>query len=464
MNYGIVSFLGKFHPLLVHLPIGMLAIAILFGFLSTREGYSYLKGANHIVLLLSAVAATLSCVTGWILSEADGLTGELITWHQWMGISLAAVSWLAFLMHSRNAAMFKGLLIVLGLLLVATGHLGGSLTHGEDFLNPPPLADWFVAEGAVVDPIELTPETLAYEAVDNIVDRKCKSCHGPGKQKGELRLDSPEGILKGGENGQVIVAGLPGESPLVEHITLPLDSDDHMPPKEKSQLTKAEINLLIEWVATGASFDKTLNQLAWSDSLIREFNESTIKNSITGFYSYVPQQKVEPADAALLARLDTLGVAVAPVGGNSNYLSLSFFMVPDDYLDKAFAALPMVSTQCIWLDVAGKPLEAQHLEAIGELRGLTRLALKGCQLSDSLLLSLDQLSGLEYLNMVNNQVTAVGISHLKANTKLKSLFLYQTSVVSADTVALRAIFPEAKIDMGGYDLPVLESDTTAIIY
>jgi len=61
----------------------------------------------------------------------------------------------------------------------------------------------------------------------------CESCHGPEKQKGKLRLDSLEALMKGGENGPVVVAGNPKKSPLVARVLLPATDDDHMPPEGK---------------------------------------------------------------------------------------------------------------------------------------------------------------------------------------------------------------------------------------
>jgi hypothetical protein len=437
-------------------------IAILFGFMSLKERFSYLKGANHIVLFLSAASATLSALTGWILSQSGGYSGALVDWHQWMGVTLLVISWLAFFVHSKNQKAFKATLVVCGLLLFVTGHLGGTITHGEGFLTPPPIAEWFVKEGAAVPSIVLTKETLGYEAVANIVDRKCKSCHGPGSQKGKLRLDSPEEILKGGKHGEVIVASLPDESHLIENILLSVDEDDHMPPKEKSQLSKAEIAVLVKWVATGASFDKTVGELAWSDSLVIAYNAATSNKPAN--YTYIPQDQVQPVEAALVARLDTLGVSIVPVSGGSNYVNVNFLHVPQDYLAEAFQLLPSLDKQCVWLDLTGKPLKPEHLELVGKMHTLTKLSLKDCGLSDSLLSKLQPLSRLEYVNLVNNPVTVGGINGLHQNTGLQQLFLFQTEVQPADTAALRAMFAKAAINLGGYEMPLIEADTSKIIY
>jgi hypothetical protein len=74
----------------------------------------------------------------------------------------------------------------------------------------------------------------------------CYSCHGPKKQKGGLRLDSRETVLRGGESGPAAVPGKPAESPLVEAINY---AGLEMPPTGK--LADSKIAVLTRWVALG---------------------------------------------------------------------------------------------------------------------------------------------------------------------------------------------------------------------
>ncbi|MEQ8532656.1 MAG: hypothetical protein RIB86_12460, partial [Imperialibacter sp.] len=257
-------------------------------------------------------------------------------------------------------------------------------------------------------------------------------------------------------------SSLPEESHLIENILLPIDNDDHMPPKEKSQLSKAEVAILVQWVATGASFDKTVEELVWSDSLIMAYNAATSNKQAS--YTYIPQEKVQPVEAALVTRLDTLGVSIVPVSDGSNYLNVNFLHVPYQYMTEAFQLLTSMNKQCVWLDLTGKALQPEHLEYLGKMQNLTKLSLKDCGLNDSLMSKLQSLSRLEYLNLVNNPVTADGIKTLQGNAGLQQLFLFQTEVQPTDTAALREIFEKALIDLGGYEMPLIEADTSKIIY
>lgn len=86
-----------------------------------------------------------------------------------------------------------------------------------------------------------------------ILKERCFSCHGPKKSKGELRLDSLEGINAGGENGKVLVAGKPDESPLYKLTILPKDDPDIMPAKGDA-LTEEQTKAIFNWITEGAKF------------------------------------------------------------------------------------------------------------------------------------------------------------------------------------------------------------------
>ena len=52
-----------------------------------------------------------------------------------------------------------------------------------------------------------------------IFEARCFACHGPTKQKGNLRLDRKATIAKGGESGAVVTPGKSADSLLVKHLS-----------------------------------------------------------------------------------------------------------------------------------------------------------------------------------------------------------------------------------------------------
>ena len=77
---------------------------------------------------------------------------------------------------------------------------------------------------------------------------RCFKCHADTMTKGGLRLDSGEGILKGGETGPAIIAGKPGESLLLQAVRH--ENGLEMPPDGK--LTDMQIAAITEWIRAGA--------------------------------------------------------------------------------------------------------------------------------------------------------------------------------------------------------------------
>lgn len=105
--------------------------------------------------------------------------------------------------------------------------------------------------GAVTGQTPPGPEALEFfeRRVRPVLAEKCFGCHGPKRQKSELRLDSRAGQLRGGERGPAVVPGDPEMSRMVAAIRYG-DPDLQMPPKTK--LGNGAIADLERWVAMGA--------------------------------------------------------------------------------------------------------------------------------------------------------------------------------------------------------------------
>ncbi|HKS36466.1 MAG TPA: DUF1549 domain-containing protein, partial [Verrucomicrobiae bacterium] len=91
--------------------------------------------------------------------------------------------------------------------------------------------------------------TLWSGKVQPIFDAHCVKCHGLIERKSGLELDSPEAVMKGGNDGEVVVPGKPKQSRLYQYLAA--DSDPHMPPKK--QLTDVQREAIREWIAAMAT-------------------------------------------------------------------------------------------------------------------------------------------------------------------------------------------------------------------
>lgn len=276
-QYALVAqFLGRFHPILVHVPIGLLVLVPvleLAGAFGRRED---LRSAAGFVLNFAAAGALIAALDGWLLAQHGGYSGPLVIRHMWSGVELAALCLATAWARGRlapDAGAWPGFVFLYGPLLIATvalmawtSHQGGELTHGQGFLTdrmPGILRAWLrvpaparPASAAAAAP---AGEPTLYQArIAPIFDRSCVSCHGPKKVKGEFRIDTFAALMQGGENGAEIVPWHPQKSELLRRITLPHDDDDFMPNNGKNLLAPAEIAQIEQWIAAGATASQPL--------------------------------------------------------------------------------------------------------------------------------------------------------------------------------------------------------------
>lgn len=461
-----LEFFGRFHPVLVHLPIGILLIACVFLVLSRSPRYANLHPSVSVLLFLGMLAAVASSTTGYFLSKSGDYEGELVNNHQWMGIGVAGLSLILYIVNnsakldSRISAMMALLLI---LLITITGHLGGSLTHGSDYLTAP-LEGQAGKKGAAIPPIPDIQEAFVYrDAIQPLLKNRCYSCHSSEKQKGKLRLDLEEYILKGGEGGNTVVKGKADQSELIMRILLPDSDEDHMPPKEKPQLSRNEIALLHWWINNGAEFNKKVKDIQQPEnvkSVLASLEQGTSEDAESEV-SDVPEWNVKAANENHIRRLRNAGVMIVPVSQNSNYLTANFINA-HSLADTVMNALSSVKDQLIWLKLEDSSVNDVTLKAIKGCRNLTRLSLNNTRITDQGLEYLLNMDELQSLSLVGTEISAKGITQLSRLKNLKHLYLYKTRVQGSDWKNLKKLFPKVSIDFGNYRVPTLPKDTIEV--
>jgi hypothetical protein len=131
---------------------------------------------------------------------------------------------------------------------------------------------------------------------------RCFKCHGADKQKGGLRLDSKQAMLRGGVSGPAVVPSKPGESLLLQ--ALEQQGELKMPPDDK--LAAETVAHFKEWIKLGAPWPGSSAQIAeeaawkkhWAFRAVQQPAEPRVEHS---------ERVQTPLDAFVLAELEKRG-------------------------------------------------------------------------------------------------------------------------------------------------------------
>lgn len=458
----LAQFAGRFHPLLVHFPIALLLLAALLraieGRLASvddRRESSYRW--SRLVLALGALTAVASATTGWLLGNGGGYAGDDVTWHQRLGIAVAVCATLAlaagFVSGPRARRVEAILLATAAVLLVPAGHLGATLTHGDGYLTEYAPA-WVKqllgrAPGANAGALAgRPPERIVVftDLVAPVFASHCVSCHGPVKVEGGLRLDTADGVSKGGDDGKVVAAGRAASSELVRRIFLPASHEDAMPPRGHRTLSPADAALVRWWVDTGARFDLTLEDAEVAPEVLPAIEALTGPLQRGG--PTLPSVAVAEASPEAVAAVRAEGFSIARIADGRPFLHVHSTNAAPRVTDASLAALAGVAPQVLWLDLGSTRISDRGLGALAQLSNLTRLHLQHTAVGDSGVARLAGLQRLEYLNLYGTTVTDASMGPLASLKRLRALYVWETRVTPGGVSRLQAALPRLTIETG----------------
>lgn len=263
-----IFFLGRFHVLVLHLPIGIIVALFVLEYLSRKERYRYLEAASPYLWGATAISAVVTVVLGFMHFAEGSFTGPSGDQHRFYGTVVAVVAaGVALLRVSSFASSYKPLFfpasLVLLVLVSITGHYGGNLTHGSTYLveyAPQPLRSL-----AGLAPRRTITSVSAAEPFADVVGpmlvERCASCHNDDKREADLVLLTYASVMRGGESGRVVVAGNTQLSELLRRIELPHDDDEFMPADGKTPLTDQQVAIIRWWIEAGAPEGGTIGAL-----------------------------------------------------------------------------------------------------------------------------------------------------------------------------------------------------------
>ena len=477
------EFIARLHPLIVHLPIGILLFAFAMMILQ-RFRQIDLETAISFGLLSGAISAALACAAGWLLAQSGTYDDELVFKHQWTGIATAFLGFGAYYFKPYRWVLATATV----LMLTIAGHYGGTLTHGEDFLfvggnnTATVLQKIDTAQYTVNQPINRTLDSSKGQLIQRktfiyqdkivpILKAKCYNCHSATKKKGGLRLDTEGFVRKGGKNGSILTAGNPLKSTLFVNLLLPIEDEKHMPPKGKAQLTAQEIAAIHYWIKQGASFVEQIETFPQKSQTIAQgdaipmlkglslpINKTEVTNLVE---SELPEERNEAAIPILMERLKQQQIEISQIKKGSNNLSANFVNVKN-YSSALIDELEGVNNQVVMLKLSGQPVNDEDVRKVANFKKLTRLNLENTNITDVALVHLKNLPNLEVLNLYGTNITDKGIESLTNCTNLKMVYLWQTKVTPEKINKLKKALPPLKVEMGGFNF--VQPDTNKVKY
>ena len=458
------ALIGHLHPLLVHLPIGIFSFAFVISLFGAEKRKQF-DAALSSALLTGAASSLFACIAGYLLAGSGEYDVDLVQKHQWTGIATCALGFLAYFI-----AQYRRLLVWITCAVMAVaGHLGGTLTHGEDYffglVDEETTNIVEVKDSTVKTPTEApTTDSIAEKAsasreislyqdqVVGILQNKCYSCHSKIKKKGGLRLDSEDFIKQGGKNGAVLTAGDADNSKLYTHLVLPLEDEDHMPPKGKKQLSASEIATIHRWVKMADPFAKT-TIITTSIKTTEEVNaeEPPPPPTVEKTAPVLPTKTISIAAAnpGNIDAIKKLNVVVTPIQSGSNGLSLNFVNLKNfnsKMLDQAIG----LKEQVVQLKLTNQAVTDLDLQKIKQFKNLRQLQLEKTKVTDEGMDQLKSMQSLEQLNLYGTTVSDKGLEKLAACTNLKTLFLWNTNATAEGIAKLKQALPNLTIEAGGF--------------
>jgi Planctomycete cytochrome C/Leucine rich repeat len=373
--------------------------------------------------------------------------------HQWAGVTLAAVACLIAVLRVYGGALrrvydrFWGVPVAATLcLMFLTGHLGGSLTHGDSYLvqyAPGPirvLAGLPADAGPRPKPADLASADIYLDVVQPAFDRRCLNCHNNSKKSGGLSVATYEALIKGGSKGRVITPGNPSGSDLFRRVNLAPGRTDFMPKDGKTALDKNEVAAIGWWISQGAPKSATvgsLNLTAEASSAIQAMigavggvGVEEEEEAAAASPDEAPLPQVAEADKAAVAKVVEEGFIVRKVAKGSNLVDVDYVsanpVTPDMIND-----LASFGPNILRLNLRRAGVTDSEVKTVAGFPNLRRLRLEENAITDTAAADIAGLTNLTYLNLTNTNVTDAGLDKVSTLPKLSRLYVWGTTITPA---------------------------------
>jgi len=445
-------FFGRFHSLIVHLPIGIFLLGYLFEVL-LQLGFHKLIPSRKIIIVTYSVgllAGIVAALTGWLLSFSDDYGLEALQDHKQLGIATLVVMALVIFYQIKAPASsnkFKLGASTLAILLTgATGHYGGNLTHGPTYLveyGPAIFKNDKKAGYSAVREMNTDSLNIYTDIINPLLQDKCLACHNKDENKGGLILEEYSDLFREADHGISIMAGNPDMSELFIRASLPQENEKAMPPRGAG-FGYTDLQVLRYWIEGGADSIATFNSNEMTGELIR-----LVKRDYGLDYSpkpYYEKIRVDSLDEGLLGQLRNAGFRVHYLGETNLLLDVEY---RGDAISKDdIRLLNQVSKNITFLKLSDCKLSDEVLGAIADIPHLTKVDLSKNKLSGKVLPFLIKQQHLESANLNETELDAESLRTLLSQSGLSRVYVRNTNVDVAAIPPLQQTYADKEIIAG----------------
>ncbi|MDO6761275.1 c-type cytochrome domain-containing protein [Tamlana sp. 2_MG-2023] len=443
-----ILFLGRFHPLVVHLPIGILMFAFLLEIVARKEKFESLNTAVPFALLLGFLSALIACVLGYMLSLSGDYDAAMLDSHFWFGVFTTFLVLLAWLVRTDILKISKShkvkanisALTLIVILVSVTGHYGGNLTHGSDYLTKyAPFGQTEKKELVAVTKIE--DAQIYGHLVQPILESKCTSCHNESKKKGGLSLADSLAIFQGGKSGQVLVPGSALKSEMIKRVLLQPHHDDFMPPEGKTALTEEEIAIISYWIdSSQAGFKTTIGTVETPENVLG-FAAAYLGLSAEEHATGGAMPTVSKVDENLIKDLISEGFRVSELAFDSNLYEvvLPAKTVTESNpktMDEKLEKLLKIKDNVIWLNLEDNQITDAQLQTVSQFKNLQKLNLNNNAITDAGISKLENNQSIKSINLYSTKITKASLAYLSKMKNLKNVYVWKTALKPEDMAAL----------------------------
>ena len=421
MVENLLALIGRFHPLIIHLPIGFIVMGLLIEL--NKKKFNWSNDSLKFIFFWASISGVLSIISGYFQYQKGGYLWETVDLHFYAGITTVLLSFCFYLyLNGVNYVIsIPRKIFTIGhlILLSITGHLGGNITHGEDHLTEP----IYNLVGMSDEQINITMNYEDYanksvfiNLIQPILDDKCVKCHNQKKTKGGLQMHNFESVVKGGKNGIILNFDDPELSEILVRIHLPKAQKKHMPPSGSKQLSREEIKMLSIWIHGGSTLEQTVSELELNVDM-KNYFFPTVNN-------FLPEIKINPPDYDKIQKLKSKKILVSQINKNSNFLSVSTIN-KRDFNDEDINKLFEIKENIVSLDFNKSSITDSAFLKLIEFPNLTILKLNNTKVRGKGIENLSVLKNLKRINLTNTLFDEEFIESFNQFPALEKVYLFQ---------------------------------------